>query len=117
MNEAEMTTQDHFEEELGVISHLDIQKHFAKGVVLLADNDLDIVQVAMAMHADDADQIQTWVEGEKLIRAHDEHAKAWVAARSVFKAVTVAPWVLVQEVSVSDADVIEFMKNKSKENH
>lgn len=112
-----MTTQQHFEEELGVISHLDIQKHFAKGVVLVADADLDIIQVALAMHADDAGQIQTWVDGQKLVRAHDEHAKTWVADRSVFKAVTVAPWVLVQEVPVSDEAVIEFLKNKQKENH
>ncbi len=108
----ELTPKQHFEQELGVISYLDLQKFFAKGVVLIADEKLDVVEVALAINEDAADKVQAWVDENMLTRANDDHAKAWVIEDSVFKAVTVAPWVLVQEVKVAEKDLNAFQKEK-----
>lgn len=110
----EMTAQQHFEEELGVIAYSELQKHFAKGIVLMAAEGLDLVQVALSIHQDDADRVQHWVDNELLVRANDDHAKAWLKSRAVFKAVTVAPWVLVQEVDIPKEDVIAYMKENEQ---
>ncbi len=106
-------TKQHYEQELGIISYLELQKFFAKGVILRADEKLNIIDVAMTLHVDDAELIQDWINNKLLERASDHHAKAWLEQHSVFKAVTVAPWVLVQEVMVSKENCAQFQK----ENH
>lgn len=110
----EMTPKAHFEQELGVISYLDLQKFFAKGIVLMAVEPLDMIEVAVAINEDDTQQVQSWVDAQLLIRANDDHARAWVETDAVFKAVTVAPWVLVQEVHVDDNELQAFQKEKKQ---
>ncbi len=96
-SDEDMTPREHFERELGVIGFHELQKHFAKGILIKVDARLDLIEAAVQIHADNADQIKLWMEQEQLVRAHDEHAEKWLANRTELQAVTVAPWVLVQE--------------------
>ncbi|WP_162846786.1 DUF2288 family protein [Marinicella litoralis] len=98
MNEENLTTRQRFEKELGQISFQELQKFFAKGMMIMVSDQLPIIDVAMSLHDDDVQQIQQWIDDEQVVRAHDEHAKEWVVSRTEFNAVTVAPWVLVQEI-------------------
>ena len=97
--EEESSPQSRFTKEMAEISFQELQKFFAKGQLILVNENLNLVEVAVEIHLDNTAQIQTWLDTDKLVRAHDEHAKKWVAERSVFMAVTVAPWVLVQELN------------------
>ena len=95
----EMTPREHFERELGVIGFHELQKHFAKGILIIVNDQLDLVDAAVQIHADNAEQIKLWMDQSYLVRAHDEHAKEWNAKNTDLKAVTVAPWVLVQAIN------------------
>lgn len=83
--------------ELDVISYAELQKFFAKGVILVADPGLDIIDAALKIHCDDSACIEAWIHDKLLTRAHDEHAKKWFRDNARLQAVTVAPWVVVQE--------------------
>lgn len=83
--------------ERGPIEYLELQKFFARGVVLVVAEELDLIDVAEKIHADDTDCIDDWINAKLLVRAHDEHAKKWLKEGTCFIAVTMAPWVLVQE--------------------
>lgn len=96
--EAEINPRMHFEQEIAKISFQELQKFFAKGMLIKVSNDLELVEAALQIHADNVEQIQQWLDDETLVRAQDDHAKMWVANRTAFMAVTVAPWVLVQEI-------------------
>ncbi|GAA4811172.1 hypothetical protein GCM10011365_18620 [Marinicella pacifica] len=85
--------------ERGPIDYLEVQKFFAKGVILVVDAQLDLVDVAEKVHADDTACIEEWINDKLVIRAHDEHAKKWLDNNSRFEAVTMMPWVLVQEIN------------------
>jgi Uncharacterized conserved small protein len=65
----------------------------------VAEKSLDIVEVAEKIHADDTDCIGAWIDAKLLTRAHDEHAKKWLDQQSRFEAVTMMPWVVVQELN------------------
>lgn len=91
-----LTPKQHFEKEVAEISFQELQKFFAKGMLINVADHLDMVEVAVEIHADNTSQIQMWMDKQELERAHDEHAKVWVEQRSMLKAVTVAPWILVQ---------------------
>ncbi len=83
--------------ELGVISYIEMQKFFAKGIILVVDPSLNIIDAAFKIHCDDSACIEGWIHDKLLTRAHDEHAKKWLKSNTSLQAVTVAPWVVVQE--------------------
>ncbi|MCX7545216.1 DUF2288 domain-containing protein [Marinicella gelatinilytica] len=100
MNETE-DIRTRLNQERGPIDYLELQKFFAKGVILVVDPELDLIDVAEKIHADDADCISDWINAKLLTRAHDEHAKKWLKQNACFEAVTMAPWVVVQEINKS----------------
>jgi len=85
------------EAESDVIPYAELQKFFAKGMLVAVDPNLNLVDVALAMAADDAGRLQQWADNGLVQRAHDEHARAWHADKALLRAVTVTPWILVQD--------------------
>jgi hypothetical protein len=75
----------------------ELARWFARGVVVVAQPGLDLVEVAASLAENDQEHLQDWVEAGQIRRALDSDAKRWNAANQQFWAVVVAPWVLVQE--------------------
>jgi hypothetical protein len=98
MTTENLTTQQRFEKELALISFQELQKFFAKGMMVIVGNQLSVIDVALKIHQDDKQVIDQWIKEGNIVRAHDDHAKKWVTQRAELMAVTVAPWVLVQEI-------------------
>lgn len=85
--------------ETGKISWEELQRHFARGVVLVVDGELDLIEVAIKLSEDDKPQFEVWLNNKQLWRAQDEDARQWHAASTEFWSVVVAPWVLVQAIT------------------
>jgi hypothetical protein len=83
--------------ETGQIAWPELQRHFARGVVIVVGPELDLVEVAVKFVKDDKATIETWLNSGQISRASDENAQFWAQATTVFWAVVVAPWVLIQE--------------------
>ena len=83
--------------ETGKIVWKELEKHYARGVVVVVDKNLDLVEVALQFAEDNKDPIEKWLTSGEVARAMAEDAKRWVETDPVFWAVVVAPWVLVQE--------------------
>lgn len=96
-NNTNLSARERFAEQTAEIGFDELQKHFAKGILINVDPGLDIIDVAVQIHSDNTDQIKQWMDDLSIERAHDEHAKVWIENSSVLLAVTVAPWVLVQD--------------------
>lgn len=92
----------HFNAQTGKLSWPELTRYFARGVVIKVAPSMDLVAVAVAMAQDRADEIDAWTHAGQLQRANDEDARYWDQQVSVFWAVVVAPWVLVQEYSEQD---------------
>lgn len=101
MTEQNISIKERFQQEMAPIAFVELQKHFAKGIIIHVANDVDMIEVAIKLQEDDTNAIQTWMDSEKIVRAHDEHAKKWLSNNTQLMAVTAAPWVLVQEIKVN----------------
>lgn len=88
-----------------MIAWLELQRHFARGVVLVAEPTLDFLDVATALANDDVESTGAWMREGRLHRATDDDARRWVEAQATFRAVVVAPWVLVQELPSPESKV------------
>jgi len=83
--------------ETGLIQWAELQRYFAKGVLIDIDESLDLVVVAQQFVNDNKSQIEKWIAMGKINRANDHHAKKWQKEKTQFWAIVVTPWVLVQE--------------------
>lgn len=86
-------------QETGRIHWGELARHYARGVVVKVDGSLDLVEVAATVAADDARQMQDWLEKGLVQRASDADAERWADSDAQLWAVVLAPWVLVQEAA------------------
>lgn len=97
----------HLNAETGKLGWPELVRHFARGVVITVTPGLDLVEVAAAMAQDRSEDIDSWSRAGQLRRASDDDAREWGEQDTVFWAVVVAPWVLVQEIHDGTDDVIK----------
>lgn len=99
MSEADEQLRAKLNAETGKLAWTELERHFARGVVVKVAGDLDLVDVAVAMSHDDKETVAAWLAQGRVVRASSEDALLWHAQQSQFWAVVAAPWVLIQEVS------------------
>lgn len=75
----------------------ELQRHFASGSVISVRQDLDLVDAAISVSADDKGKVEAWLSSGKMGKVSDDEAKIWFDSNAVLWAVVVKPWVLVQE--------------------
>ncbi len=81
----------------------ELERHFARGVVVCVQPGFDLVEAALAMAENRAAAVEAWLADGTLARAGMDDAQRWHAAQQVFWGVVVAPWVLVQEAPGTEA--------------
>lgn len=102
-----MSKEQHSTEEIhallkaqtGKLAWSELARHFARGQVYKLAPELDLVAVATAMVEDRSQEIETWLQTGQLALATDTDARHWQQHESLFWAVVVTPWVLVQEIA------------------
>ncbi len=99
MSEADELLRAKLNAETGKLAWSELERHFARGVVVKVAGDLDLIDVAVAMSRDDKHLIEGWLTQGRIARASSEDALDWHTRNSCFWAVVAAPWVLIQEVA------------------
>ncbi|HFC30533.1 MAG TPA: DUF2288 family protein [Oceanospirillales bacterium] len=99
INNNELKSYEELQGECAPVFYKEVEKFFAKGMLVLVATNLDIIKVALAIAADDTEQIQQWISAEQVVRVHDEFAKKWSENNETLMAITAVPWVLVQEIN------------------
>lgn len=88
----------HLHGETSKLPWVDLEKHFARGVLFKVAKGTDILDVAIVMSRDDKDTLEKWINDKIVSGAEIEDAKKWHEASASLWTVVVAPWVLVQEI-------------------
>ena len=96
-----MSTKKHSTEELHLqtarVNWQELEIHFARGVVIRVDSDLDLVEIATCFANDDKQAVEAWINEGKVEHLGMQQAKDWGERDAELWAVVVAPWVVVQE--------------------
>lgn len=77
----------------------ELQTYFARGQVVRVSPDLDLLDVAAELAADNKQRFAQWMEKGQVGDVVPETAQAWYDRNAELWAVVVAPWVLVQDRS------------------
>ena len=87
-----------FHSQTAKISWMDLQTQFSRGLVVEVVVGLDLVEVAMQLTLDNAQQFQAWLDEGKVIRVADPRAQELLECDAMLWAVVAPPWVLVQKI-------------------
>ena len=87
----------HLASEAGEITWPELEPHFARGVLIVVSDKLDLIDVATCAAQDERVEMENWMQQGLVERARDDHAHRWNLSKPLFRAVVLAPWVLVQE--------------------
>ncbi|WP_206952641.1 DUF2288 domain-containing protein [Trinickia acidisoli] len=85
--------------ETAKIAWPELERFFARGMLLRVARDLDLVTVAAAVAEDDTAQVAQWLSSGLVERMQAKTAADFAARDPELWAVVVSPWVCVQERS------------------
>lgn len=74
-----------------------LEPFFARGQLLVANEQLSLLDAAMAVANDEHEQVQLWLASASLVPVSDEQAQTWHGEQAELWAVVVRPFVLVQD--------------------
>lgn len=97
MSEQKRYTRQQLHQETARISWPELERHFARGVVIRVNADTDLVEVATAFANDAKGQVEGWLQTGKVEQLQTQTARDWSLDDTNLWAVVTAPWVLVQE--------------------
>lgn len=97
MTDAENKLRMMLNTEAGKISWQELQPHFARGVIILVEEKLDLLDVAAEFVKDNKPQVEEWLRNGDIGRVSDRQAKTWALEKPVMRSVVAAPWVLAQK--------------------
>jgi len=95
--------------ETGKLTWKELERHFARGVVIKVAIELDLVTIAAAFAEDNKTLVEAWLASGQIARANEDDARRWNAVTKTgknknndnlaFWAIVCAPWVLIQEIT------------------
>jgi len=104
MNESDELLRAKLNAETGKLAWKELERHFARGVVVWVAPELDLVDVAFQVSKDDKAAVEGWMVRGLVRRAETQDALVWHEQQSIFWAVVAAPWVLIQEIRDNQGD-------------
>ena len=104
MTEDDLPLETRLNTETGRIRWAELERHFARGVLVRVEPALDLVAVAAAFVRDDEAAVMEWMTAKQVWRATEDDAKDWLARDPELWAVVAAPWVLAQEAAPGAAE-------------
>ena len=75
-----------------------LRAHLERGGLIIVADDLDIVDVGVAVARDDAAAVSGWIDTQEVSRPTAEKIAAWDGTKDkLFYCLIVSPYVLIQE--------------------
>jgi len=89
--------------ETARIEWSDLERHYARGIVVRVADSVDLIEIAVAMALDESDVIAAAMQADQVAPATEDDARGWQGG--ALWAVVIAPWILVQERAHEARDV------------
>lgn len=90
------TANEKLEKYTGEVSWEYLKKHFEAGALLYVDPVLSITEVGEALVSDDTARVKKWRSKGDIVTPSSPHAEFWEKSGTVFRALVVSPFVLIQ---------------------
>lgn len=97
IQDSDISNADKLEKYSGIVNWGYLEKHFQNGALIYVDESLDIKEVGQSISEDNKDQVSSWLSSGDILKPGTQHAEHWKRSETVFRALIVTPFVLIQE--------------------
>ena len=98
LGEDASTASERLEKYTGEVTWKYLKSHFEAGALVYIDQALSITEVGEAFTSDDAARVKEWRGKGDIVTPSAPHAEYWEQSGTVFRALVVSPFVLIQEL-------------------
>jgi len=92
--------RENFKKDLAEVTWRDLRFHLQKDAIILVEDSLDLVDVAVDVANDNKDQVSLWIAAGKLKKPSKELIDQWEAQQeSPFRMLIAQPYILAQAVT------------------
>ncbi len=96
--ESNLLLADKFKEEIGTVSWSWLWPHEKRKILFRVAEELDLVEVAIAVAEDQTAKVKFWLENDDLTQPTVKQVAKWGKSGGLFQAVIVKPYVFFKEV-------------------
>lgn len=96
--------RDEIHSETSKIAWSELQRFFAAGNAIYVSVELDLVEAAVQVSADNSELVRQWMDTGKVTPVSDDQARYWIDTDATVWAVVVKPWILVQDVKENQSE-------------
>ncbi len=93
-----LTVGEKLEKYAGEITWEYLKSHYEAGVLVYIDPVLSITEVGEAFTSDEAERVKEWRGKGDIVTPSAPHAEYWEKSGTVFRALVVSPFVLIQPI-------------------
>ncbi len=87
-----------FERDLAEVCWRELRVHLQRDALIMVAPELDLVATAVAVSADDKEQVGSWISCGQLTKPNAEQCQSWEACPDTsFRMLIVQPFILIQE--------------------
>ena len=91
---------EQFSKDIAEVPWKDLRIHLQRDAIVIVDDELDLISVAVAVAEDNKSKVETWIGSGQLVKPTAEQAKCWEGElEKPFRVLIVQPFILVQIVS------------------
>ncbi len=88
---------DKFKEEIGTVSWSWLRPHEKRKILFRVAEELDLVEVAIAVAEDKTTKVKSWLENDDLTQPTLQHVAKWEKSGGLFLGIIVKPYVFFKE--------------------
>lgn len=90
-----MSLADQLKENMEQASWEMLKDHFERGALVVVHEDLDLIEVGVAIAEDQVKEVQDWLDAQMLQKPEPITVESWPAEKT-FNFIIIQPYVLVQ---------------------
>lgn len=96
----QLSYREKFARDLAEVEWQHLRIHLQRDVIILVAEELDLIEVAVAVAKDDKDQVALWIAAGKLCKPSREQIDQWEGQlEKPFRMLIAQPYILAQTVS------------------
>ena len=99
-NENQLLLAEKFKEEIGQVSWSWLRPHEKRKILFLVVDELDLIEVAVAVAEDDKRQVKSWLDCGSLVQPSLKQVAEWEKNGGLFSGIIVKPFVFFKVAAV-----------------
>ena len=100
MGDDQILLREKLADEVGTVAWSWLRPHHERGILFLVAEELELLEVALAVAEDRVEKVKAWLEAGHLCQPQPEQVEVWESCGGLFAGVIVKPYVFFKSAEI-----------------